>query len=164
MPNFFWESEPTLHPLYTAIRDYLEIDPRIKVLNERCRVFLDLAEILSDTVADSKMSAITWIIIVLIIISIIVTTSEVGLRFGILQKSNNNNAPRNGSAAAVLEGAVTDRVGGVVEVYKKGSLEWKLARANVTMDELKEWAAGLGNGERDAVCGSDVVGRTFAGV
>ncbi|KAI1334353.1 DUF155-domain-containing protein [Xylariaceae sp. FL0016] len=86
VPNFFWDSEPTLHPLYVAIRDYLEIDPRTKVLNERCRVFLDLAEILSDSVADSKMSYITWIIIVLIIISILVTVTEVALRFGILSK------------------------------------------------------------------------------
>lgn len=56
VPNFFWESEPTLHPLYGAVREYLEIKPRIQVLNERCRVFLDLAEILSDSIADRKMS------------------------------------------------------------------------------------------------------------
>lgn len=56
VPNFFWESEPTLHPLYAAIREYLEIKPRIQVLNERCRVFLDLAEILSDSIADKKMT------------------------------------------------------------------------------------------------------------
>ena len=56
VPNFFWESEPTLHPLYFAVREYLEIKPRIQVLNERCRVFLDLAEILSDSIADNKMS------------------------------------------------------------------------------------------------------------
>jgi uncharacterized Rmd1/YagE family protein len=87
VPNFFWDSEPTLHPLYAAIREYLEIDPRIKVLNERCRVFLDLAEILSDSVADAKMSYITWIIIVLIILSIMVTTAEVGIRFGMLNKA-----------------------------------------------------------------------------
>lgn len=43
-----------------------------------------MAEILSDSIADTKMSHITWIIIVLIIISIAVTVSEVGLRFGIL--------------------------------------------------------------------------------
>ncbi|KAL3423498.1 Sad1-interacting factor 3 [Phlyctema vagabunda] len=86
VPNFFWDSEPTLHPLYFAIREYLEISPRIKVLNERCRVFLDLAEILSDSIAEYKMSRITWIIIVLIVISIAVTVTEVGLRFGILEK------------------------------------------------------------------------------
>lgn len=89
VPNFFWDSEPTLHPLYAAVREYLEIDPRIKVLNERCRVFLDLAEILSDSVADSKMSAITWIIIILIIVSILVTVTEVVLRFAMLQRSSN---------------------------------------------------------------------------
>jgi len=84
VPNLIWESEPTLHPLYLAVREYLEIKPRIQVLNERCRVFLDLAEILSDFIADSKMSRLTWIIIVLICLSILVTCSEVFLRFGIL--------------------------------------------------------------------------------
>lgn len=113
VPNFFWESEPTLYPLYIAVREYLEIKPRIQVLNERCRVFLDLAEILSDSIADNRtsrtwhlthtltlsptpnpfnnnnmltllMSDQTWIIIVLILISIIVTISEVFLRFGLL--------------------------------------------------------------------------------
>ncbi|KAL1591227.1 hypothetical protein WHR41_00084 [Cladosporium halotolerans] len=83
-PKFFWDSEPTLHPLYQGVREYLEIKPRIQVLNERCRVFLDLAEILSDQIADVKMTRITWIIIVLIIISILVTSTEVILRFGIL--------------------------------------------------------------------------------
>lgn len=56
VPNFFWESEPTLCPLYIAVREYLEIKPRIQVLNERCRVFLDLAEILSDSIADNRTS------------------------------------------------------------------------------------------------------------
>ncbi|KAJ5728193.1 hypothetical protein N7493_004523 [Penicillium malachiteum] len=84
VPNFFWESEPTLYPLYIAVREYLEIKPRIQVLNERCRVFLDLAEILSDSIADNRTSHQTWIIIVLIIISILVTISEVFLRFGLL--------------------------------------------------------------------------------
>jgi uncharacterized Rmd1/YagE family protein len=87
VPNFFWESEPTLYPLYLAVREYLEIKPRIQVLNERCRVFLDLAEILSDSIADNRTSHQTWIIIILIIISIIVTCSEVFLRFGLLHAS-----------------------------------------------------------------------------
>ena len=84
VPNFFWDSEPTLHPLYFAVREYLEIKPRVQALNERCRVFLDLAEILSDSITDDRSSRLTWIIIVLILISIAVTCSEVFLRFGIL--------------------------------------------------------------------------------
>lgn len=99
MPNFFWDSEPTLHPLYEAVREYLEMDPRIKVLNERCRVFLDLAEILSDSVADAKMSAITWIIIILIVISILVTVTEVGLRFGMLSRQGAAGGAAVGSVA-----------------------------------------------------------------
>lgn len=90
VPNFFWDSEPTLHPLYNAVREYLEIGPRVKVLNERCRVFLDLTEILSEGIADVKMTRITWIIIVLIVLSILVTCSEVFLRFGILAKSRHD--------------------------------------------------------------------------
>jgi len=83
-PKFFWDSEPTLNPLYTAVREYLEIKPRIQVLNERCQVFLDLGEMLSDSVSDKKMTRITWIIIALIVISICVTCLEVLLRFAIL--------------------------------------------------------------------------------
>lgn len=93
VPNFFWDSEPTLHPLYAAIREYLEIKPRIQVLNERCRVFLDLAEILSDSIADQKMSKITWIIIILIVLSIFVTCSEVFLRFGLLSAGKGKQDP-----------------------------------------------------------------------
>ncbi|KAE8162480.1 hypothetical protein BDV40DRAFT_161425 [Aspergillus tamarii] len=104
VPNFFWESEPTLYPLYIAVREYLEIKPRIQVLNERCRVFLDLAEILSDSIADSKTSHQTWIIIVLIIISILVTTSEVFLRFGLL--SSGKGASSISFAAALFSRAL----------------------------------------------------------
>lgn len=103
MPNFFWDSEPTLHPLYAAIREYLEIDPRIKVLNERCRVFLDLAEILSDSVNDSKMSSITWIIIILILVSILVTVTEVGLRFVMLERSKQSGDAQQPSPPALAQ-------------------------------------------------------------
>jgi hypothetical protein len=96
-PKFFWDSEPTLHPLYQGVREYLEIKPRIQVLNERCRVFLDLAEILSDQIADVKMTRITWIIIVLIILSILVTSTEVILRFGILAASGGKEGGKGGA-------------------------------------------------------------------
>ena len=98
-PHFFRNSEPTLNPLYSAVREYLEIQPRIQVLNERCSVFLDLAEILSDSIADNKMSRLTWIIIFLIILSIFVTCFEVFLRFGILNKER---ASKPGDASLPL--------------------------------------------------------------
>lgn len=158
MPNFFWDSEPTLHPLYVAIRDYLEIDPRIKVLNERCRVFLDLADILADSVADAKMSSITWIIIILIIISIIVTVSEVGLRFSMLSRSKGGGSGGVGRLTR-WRGKGNGDGDGMVD------LRWLAAEAgNVSLEELRSWAARLGEREREAVCGSELVGRTFAGV
>lgn len=92
VPNFFWDSEPTLHPLYQSLREYLELKPRVQALNERCRVFLDLAEILSDSIADDRSSRLTWIIIVLILISIAVTCSEVFLRFGMLSTRGGKGA------------------------------------------------------------------------
>ncbi|KXG47981.1 Protein of unknown function DUF155 [Penicillium griseofulvum] len=107
VPNFFWESEPTLYPLYIAVREYLEIKPRIQVLNERCRVFLDLAEILSDSIADNRTSHQTWIIIVLIIISIIVTLSEAFLRFGLLHASQGATGTPASILARVMGRSVT---------------------------------------------------------
>ncbi|KAF3921626.1 hypothetical protein AA313_de0207757 [Arthrobotrys entomopaga] len=87
-PEFFWDSEPGLHPLYAAVREYLEIKQRVLILNERCQVFLDLTSILADSIADSNMSRITWIIIILIIVSIMVTLGEVTLRFSILKREH----------------------------------------------------------------------------
>ncbi|KAI0895481.1 DUF155-domain-containing protein [Annulohypoxylon nitens] len=146
VPNFFWDSEPTLHPLYVAIREYLEIDLRTKVLNERCRVFLDLAEILSDSVADSKMSAITWIIIVLIVISICVTVTEVALRFGILTKERGS-----GNVIATPNGTILEP-------------GWIAVRSNATLEELRSWGVTLSEEERTAVCGAQYIGTTFAGI
>ena len=48
-PEYFWSIEPGLHPLYVAIREYLEIDQRVEVINDRCKVFLDFFDIVSDT-------------------------------------------------------------------------------------------------------------------
>ncbi|KAI5458056.1 hypothetical protein BGZ63DRAFT_474521 [Mariannaea sp. PMI_226] len=139
VPNFFWESEPTLHPLYAAIREYLEIDPRIKVLNERCRVFLDLAEILSDSVASSKMSVITWIIIILIVVSIMVTITEVLIRFGMLSKAK---TPPAVSAAAILSTSCAPVIGSPPVPLPASDLEL-LAQtlgleANATLDDVRK--------------------------
>jgi len=123
VPNFFWDSEPTLHPLYSAIREYLEIDERIKVLNDRCRVFLDLAGILMDSIADLKMSTITWIIIVLIVVSIVVTVTEVFLRFAILEKEKRSENP----------GAVSSHVANVTLYGPTGPIHGHQALVGVSL-------------------------------
>jgi uncharacterized Rmd1/YagE family protein len=85
-PNIFWDSEPQLHDLYSAVREYLEIGSRVAVLNDRVRVLFDLLDILSDSIADSNMARITWTIIILIMISALVTGTEVIFRFLLLSK------------------------------------------------------------------------------
>lgn len=90
-PDFFWEDEPSLNPLYTAVREYLEIEPRILVLNERCKVFLELTEILADSIAEYNMSRITWIIIILIVLSLAVSMLEIGVRFWIVKDNSKSH-------------------------------------------------------------------------
>lgn len=146
------------------MREYLEIDHRIRVLNERLRVFLDLAEILCDSVADSKMSAITWIIIVLIAISILVTVSEVLLRFGMLARAGKRGKalPDSSSYGGRLPGLPDPSAlavvggGGGVDAYGADDVP--------TLEELRAWSKALSERERAAVCGAGYVGKTFAGV
>lgn len=85
-PDFFWEAEPSLHPLYSAVREYLEIDQRILVINERCKVFLDFIDIIADSIAEFNMSRITWIIIILIVLSLIVSGFEIAFRYSMLRR------------------------------------------------------------------------------
>jgi len=72
------------------------------------------------------MSTITWIIIVLIVVSIAVTVSEVALRFGILSK----------------------------EKAEKGQLLGQVGRNFTKVDFTTP--------QLEAICGAQIVGKTFA--
>lgn len=84
------------------------------------------------------MSTITWIVIVLIVISIGVTVSEVGIRFALLEreKGKGNGNPVCG-IADFGNTAGTPR-------------NMTLVRESLTGEEVQ------------ALCGIDVVGKTFA--
>ncbi|KAF9919733.1 hypothetical protein FBU30_010607 [Linnemannia zychae] len=79
-PEIFW-SEPELQPLYDAIRGYLEIGQRAKVLSDRCLVISDLLTMLRDDLASNNMNYITWIIIILIVIAVIVAAGEIVVKY-----------------------------------------------------------------------------------
>ncbi|KAG1640928.1 hypothetical protein G6F44_006341 [Rhizopus delemar] len=70
-PEIFW-SEPALQPMYTAIREYLEIPQRAKILNDRLRVISDLLSMLRDHLTNFGVEYQTLIIIYLIIVAVIV--------------------------------------------------------------------------------------------
>ena len=66
--------------------EYLELTSRVQVLNDRSEVLFDLLDILSDSIAESNMGRITWIIIALILLSVLVTSLEVIFRVEILRR------------------------------------------------------------------------------
>lgn len=75
-PDFFWDLEPALHPLYNAFREYLEIDQRVQVLNDRCKVFLEFSDIVTDSMNERNTNRITWMILAIIFISLSVSVFE----------------------------------------------------------------------------------------
>lgn len=75
-PDFFWSMEPALHPLYTAVREYLEIEQRVQVLNDRCKVFLEFSNIISDSINESSTARISMMIIIIIFMSLGVSVLE----------------------------------------------------------------------------------------
>lgn len=85
-PDFFWSLEPALHPLYSAIREYLEIDQRVEVINDRCKVFLDFFDIVANSIAEKNMNRITIMIIWVIGFGVIVSTAEIFIRYLIISK------------------------------------------------------------------------------
>lgn len=75
-PQFFWSSEPALHPLYSAVREYLEIEQRVQVINDRCKVFLEFLDIISDSMNESNTTRISWMILLIILLSLSVSLLE----------------------------------------------------------------------------------------
>ncbi|ODQ82778.1 hypothetical protein BABINDRAFT_31586 [Babjeviella inositovora NRRL Y-12698] len=78
-PEFFWSFEPSLHPLYNAVRDYLEIEERVSVINDRCKVFLEFGDIITDSINERNSSRITWMIILIIALTLSVSLFELFL-------------------------------------------------------------------------------------
>ncbi|OWB74281.1 hypothetical protein B5S31_g4068 [[Candida] boidinii] len=87
-PEYFWSIEPGLHPLYGAIREYLEIDQRVEVINDRCKLFLDFFDIVVDSLAEKTMNRITWVLIIAIALSLLVSGLEIVVRHMLISRQN----------------------------------------------------------------------------
>lgn len=83
-PDFFWSIEPSLHPLYVAMREYLEIDKRVQVVNDRCKVFLEFFDICVDSVAERNIARVTWWFIIVILLGVLFSLSEILVRYNII--------------------------------------------------------------------------------
>ncbi len=69
-PEFFWEY-PELDIYYQSMRKYLELQPRIEILNRKMNVMQEILAILADEQNHKHSSILEWIIIILIAIEII---------------------------------------------------------------------------------------------
>jgi len=110
VPELFW-SEASLKDLYDAVREYMEIGPRVHVLNEKLAVANDLLDLIHGHLNNSAMERITWIIIWLIVVACLVEFGEVLARLIVnsTEKGKDANLPpvdlpiSRDTAMAVLE-------------------------------------------------------------
>lgn len=74
-PEIFWEY-PELEPLYKMAAIYLDINPRVEVLNHRLTIIHELLEMLGNELNHQHSSRLEWTIILLIVIEVILTISK----------------------------------------------------------------------------------------
>ena len=113
---------------------------------------------LSDSVADTKMSHITWIIIILIGVSIVVTVTEVVLRFVMLEKSKGPPSVGAGNATIVDVGPAeavgvlslgAESTGGVRDEVLS---DVKRLVEGMGAEELRRWRAVLSAEQMEVIC------------
>ncbi|ESZ90043.1 sporulation protein RMD1 [Sclerotinia borealis F-4128] len=75
-PELFWV-EPQLEPIYQAVRSYLEMDQRVKLLSERLDVIADLLAVLKDQLSHRHGEKLEWVVIVLIAVEILVAVLNI---------------------------------------------------------------------------------------
>lgn len=116
---------------------------------------------LSDSVADTKMSHITWIIIILICVSIVVTLFEVVLRFVMLEKSKGPAPVGAGNATGIDVGAAeavgvlslgAESTGGVREEVLS---DVKRLVEGMGAEDLRRWRAVLSAEQMEGICGGE---------
>lgn len=69
-PDFLWDDDEHV-PAYQYLRNYLEVDDRVSLLNSRLSVIRELLDVLTAQVADNNSARLEWIVIWLISIEII---------------------------------------------------------------------------------------------
>lgn len=70
-PEFFWEY-PEFQDIYNSVANYLEVSPRVEILNKKLGIIQELFNMLSDEQKHKHSSTLEWIIIWLIAIEIVI--------------------------------------------------------------------------------------------
>lgn len=74
-PEFFWENLE-LEPLYSMVANFLDIENRVAVLNQRLDIVHELFEVLGNELNHQHSSRLEWFIIWLIIIEVVLTMAK----------------------------------------------------------------------------------------
>lgn len=72
VPEIFWEY-PELEPFYTVIANYLDVKPRVDVLNKRLNIIHELYEVLGNELNHQHSSRLELTIILLIVIEVVIS-------------------------------------------------------------------------------------------
>lgn len=79
-PEIFWEYPDNEQP-YRLIANYLDVQPRVDVLNERLNIVKDLLEMLSSELNHRQSSRLEWVIIILIAFEVVMALGREILTF-----------------------------------------------------------------------------------
>lgn len=75
IPEFFWEY-PELESIYRPVAFYLDINPRVDVLNQRLNVIHELFQMLGNELNHQHSSRLEWTIIFLIVIEVVLILAK----------------------------------------------------------------------------------------
>lgn len=92
VPELFWD-EASLKELYDAVRDYMEIDPRVENLNEKLVVASDFLDAIHEHLNENAMEKITRIVIWLIVVAVLVEFGEIVARLVMHTALSNRPVP-----------------------------------------------------------------------
>ncbi|KAK9862795.1 hypothetical protein WJX84_004064 [Apatococcus fuscideae] len=75
-PEFFWSAPDTMQALYKRVCEYVELDDRVEVLNNRFSVLQEMLDMLRDHQNNFHTARLEWIVIWLIVVEVVVGLFE----------------------------------------------------------------------------------------
>ncbi|TFK46874.1 DUF155-domain-containing protein [Heliocybe sulcata] len=113
VPELFWD-EASLGELYESVREYMEVEQRVGVLNEKLGVASDLLDAIHNHLNNSAMERITWIIIWLIVVACVVEMGEVLARLVVHATMGNKKKLANAAVNALSRDEVLRTLEGMM--------------------------------------------------
>jgi uncharacterized Rmd1/YagE family protein len=85
-PEYFWSAPDNHQALYKRVTEYLELDQRISVLNNRFEVLTELLNIVREHENNLHIARLEWIVIWLIVVEVVVGLLECASILGFVKE------------------------------------------------------------------------------